>query len=113
MSLPLQTCEDCQTSDENWSYRSLVCMLAYLARNARPNIEYIVYQCARVQCDPRRPHANTMIRIYRYLIYTSDKCLICKPTCDPSEFECYVDADFAGNYTKETCDDPNSVESRT
>ena len=36
-----------------------------------------------------------------------------KPTGDLSEFECYIDADIAGNYTNETCEDPNSIESTT
>ena len=52
-------------------------------------------------------------RIGRYLLGTKDKGLRFKPSDDLSHFECYVDADFAGNYTSETCEDPNSVKSRT
>ena len=88
-------------------------MLTYLARNTRPDIEYAVHQCARFQCDPREPHANAIKRIGRYLIATKDKGISFKPTGDLSHFECFVDADFAGAYTKETCEDPNSVKSRT
>ena len=88
-------------------------MLTYLARNTRPDIEYDVHQCARFQVNPRKPHAAAIKRIGRYLIGTRDKGLVFKPTGDLSEFECYVDADFAGNYTTENNEDPNSVKSRT
>ena len=88
-------------------------MLTYLARNTRPDLEYAVHQCARFQCDPREPHANAIKRIGRYLIGTKDKGVSFTPSKDLSHFECFVDADFAGNYTTETCEDPNSVKSRT
>jgi len=54
----------------------------------------------------REPHANVIKRIGRYLIATKDKCIRFKPTCDLSHFESFVDADFAGAYVKETCEDP-------
>ena len=88
-------------------------MLNYLARNTRPDIEYAVHQCARFQSDPRKPHGNAIKRIGRYLLGTRTKGIIFKPTKDLSKFECFVDADFAGNYSKETCEDENSVKSRT
>ena len=89
------------------------CMLTYLARNTRPDPEYAVHQYVRFQSDPREPHANAIKRIGRYLLGTKDKGISFKPTTDLSQFECYVDADFAGNYTSDTCEDPNSVKSRT
>ena len=113
VSPPLNKHKDSKPFNEEWSYRSLIGMLTYLARNTRPDIEYAVHQCARFQCDPRLPHANAIKRIGRYLIGTRDKGLTFKPSNDLSHFECYVDADFAGNYTAETCEDPNSVKSRT
>ena len=88
-------------------------MLTYLARNTRPDIEYAVHQCSRFQCEPRKPHGNAIKRIGRYLLGTKDKGLSFKPSNHLSHFECYVDADFADNYTSETCEDPNSVKSRT
>ena len=88
-------------------------MLTYLAKNTRLDIEYAVHQCARFQCDARKPHANSIKRIGRYLIGTRDKGLFFKPTKYLTHFECYVDAEFAGNYTKETCEDLNSVKLRT
>ena len=113
VSPPLQKYEESEPFDEKWSYRSLIGMLTYLARNTRPDIEYAVHQCARFQVNPRKPHAAAIKRIGQYLIGTRDKGLIFKPTGELSEFECYVDADFAGNYTTENNEDPNSVKSRT
>ena len=88
-------------------------MLTYLARNTRPDIEYAVHQCARFQSDPRKAHANAIKRIGRYLIATADKGIIYSPSNDITNLECFVDADFAGNYTAEENDDPNSVKSRS
>ena len=113
VSPPLQKYKESAPFIEKWSYRSLIGMLTYLARNTRPDLEYAVHQCARFQSDPREPHANAIKRIGRYLLGTKDKGISFKPTTDLSQFECYVDADFAGNYTSDTCEDPNSVKSRT
>ena len=88
-------------------------MLTYFERNTIPDIEYTVHQCARFQCDPRKPHGNTINRIGRYLLGKKDKGSSFKPSNDLSHFDCYVDADFAGNYTSDTCEDPNSVKSST
>jgi hypothetical protein len=113
VSPPLQKHKESEPFNEKWSYRSFIGMLTYLARNTRPDIEYDVHQCARFQCNPRKPHADAIKHIGRYLIGTRDKSLIFKSTGDLSKFECYVDADFAGNYTQEYCEDSNSVKSRT
>jgi hypothetical protein len=72
-SPPLQNYGDFEAFNENWSYRSLIGMLTYLARNTRPDIEYVVHQCARFQCDPRKPYTNAIKRIDRYLIVTRIK----------------------------------------
>ena len=47
--------------------RLIKCMLTYLARNTRPDPEYAVHQCVRFQSDPRKPHANVIKRIGRYI----------------------------------------------
>ena len=52
LSPPLHTHEEVALFNEKWSYRLLICMLSYLARNTHPNISYIVHQCARYQYDP-------------------------------------------------------------
>ena len=78
VSPPLQKYEESEPFDEKWSYRSLIGMLTYLARNTRPDIEYAVHQCARFQVNPRKPHTAAIKRIGRYLIGTRDKGLIFK-----------------------------------
>ena len=87
---------------EKWSYRSLICMLTYLARNTFPNFEYVVHQYDRFQCNPRELCANAIKRIGRYLSGTKDKDISFKPTKNLSHFECYVDVTFDGNYTSQT-----------
>ena len=91
---PLQKYEESAPFKNKWSYRSLVCMLTYLARNTRQDLKYAVYQCARFQCNSRELHVNAIKRIGGYLIGTKDKGISFKLTKDVSHFECYVDASF-------------------
>ncbi|GFH59556.1 hypothetical protein CTEN210_16032 [Chaetoceros tenuissimus] len=82
--------------------------------NTRPDIEYAVHTCARFQLDPKRSHENAVKRIGRCLLGTQDKGIIFKPDINKlGQLECFVDADFAGNYTKEQSHDLNSVRSKT
>ena len=114
VSPPLHAHENGAPRDEKWSYRSAIGMLSYISRNTRPDIEYAVHQCARFQMNPKRAHERAVKRIGRYLIGTRDKGITFKP--DPAaldHLECFVDADFAGNYCKEIQHDPVSVKSRT
>ncbi len=116
VSPPLHSYKNVENTEreEKWNYRSLIGMLTYLARNTRPDIEYAVHQCARFQIDPRRPHERAIKRIGRYLLGTIDKGLIFKPDENQmSDIQCYVDADFAGNYSKDTANEADSVKSRT
>ena len=41
---------------ENWDYRSIVGMMLYLAGSTRPDIAYVVHQCARFSHSPKRSH---------------------------------------------------------
>ena len=114
VSPPLHSDKDGKPRNMKWSYRSAIGMLLYLSRNTRPDIEYAVHTCARFQLDPKQSHENAVKRIGRYLLGTRTKGIIFKPDINKlGELECFVDADFAGNYTKEHSDDPNSVKSRT
>ena len=97
---------------ESWEYASVVGMLMYLANNTRPDIAYATHQCARFTHKPRASHALAIKRIVRYLIGTKDKGLILEPSKDIM-VDCYVDADFAGLYNIEDCQDPISAKSRT
>jgi len=44
-------------------------------------------------------HEQGVKRVYRYLAGTLDKGLVLQPDLTKG-FECYVDADWAGNYNK-------------
>lgn len=113
-SPPLHAYLDGAARTEKWNYRSVIGMLIYLAKNTRPDIEYAVHQCARFQLNPKKAHENAVKRIGRYLLGTRDKGITFTPKLDKiNTLECYVDADFAGNYSKETSQDPDSVKSRT
>ena len=97
---------------QSWKYRSAIGMLNYLAASTRPDCLFAVHQCARFSNDPKLSHERAVKRIVRYLKKTRDKRIILTP--DKSKgIQCFVDADFAGGYSKETSEDPVSVFSRT
>jgi hypothetical protein len=52
---------------ENWEYRSIVGMMLYLAGSTRPDIAYVVHQCARFSHNPKRSHEIGVKHIARYL----------------------------------------------
>ena len=114
VSPPLHAHKNGAPREKTWNYRSVIGMLTYISRNTRPDIEYAVHQCARFQIDPKKAHENAVTRIVRYLLGTRDKGIHFKPDLTQMEtLQCYVDADFAGNYSKEINQEPNSCKSRT
>ena len=108
----LQTSTEDKPRAQKWHYRSAVGCLSYLQAMVRPDITMAVQQCARYNNAPMRSHEEAVKRICRYLLKTKDRGLILKP--DKSKgLECYVDADFAGAWSKHSSHDPKSVHSRT
>jgi hypothetical protein len=97
---------------KEWNYRSVIGALMYLMAMTRPELAYAVHQCSRFSQDPRRSHEQAVMRICRYLKSTQDKGLILNPDLSKG-FECYVDADWAGNWHKDYADDPSTALSRT
>ena len=89
---------------EQWSYSSVVGMLLYLAANSHPEIAYAVHQCARFTHNPKASHGAAVKRICRYLEGTKTKGL--QLTVD-----CFVDADFTGQWNVENPEDPLCVKS--
>ena len=87
-------------------------MLNYLAACTRPDCLYAVHQCARFSANPNLCHERAVKRIVCYLKGTMDKGIIFKPDKEKG-IKCYVNADFAGGFTRSTSDDPISVFSRT
>jgi hypothetical protein len=70
-----------------------------------------VHQCARYMSQPMRIHGEVLKRIGRYLLGTRDKGFIVRPDVQKS-FECYVDADYCGNWDPFHSEDPNSSKSQ-
>ena len=93
-------------------YRSVIGQLSYLAATTRPEIQFAVHQCARFSQDPKMVHEKAVKRIVRYLKRTPDKGLIL--SVDKTKgIECYVDADFAGGFSKTNATNPRDCLSRT
>ena len=100
-------------NDKPFHYRSMIGKLNFLDKGSRPELSYAVHQCARFSSDPRQTHADAIQHICRYLKGTRDKGIIMKP--DPKQsFKVHVDADFVGNYNKNTSiEDISTSKSRT
>ena len=97
---------------ETLSYRTVIGMLMFLSANTRPSIAFAVHQAARFSHSPRASHALAVKRILCYLKRTQDKGFYLRPNSSHT-VDCYVDADFAGNFSAELPDNPESVKSRT
>jgi hypothetical protein len=96
----------------DWNYRSIVGQLNYLTGSSRGELAFAVHQCARFAADPKRQHEKALLKILRYLKGTPNGGLIITPR-KALGLECYVDADFAGGWCKDTSHDPASVLSRS
>ena len=97
----------------DFHYRSVIGKLNFLEKSTCPNISISVHQCARFSENPRKSYAEAVKRLGRYLLHTRDKGLIIRPS-NLWQFDCWVDADFAGNWRK--CDahvDPMTSKSRS
>jgi hypothetical protein len=97
---------------EDWHYRSVIGKLNFIEKSTRPDIAYAVHQCARFSNDPKLSHENAVKRIVKYLITTKDQGIYLQP--DKHSFDCWVDADFVGNWDRVNDDiDPSTAKSRT
>ncbi len=112
ISTPLFKHEDSPPFDNSFNYRSALGMLQYIGSNTHPECAYAINACARYCINPRQAHGNALKKIGRYLKGTLDQGLIIDPK-GPLSLDCWVDADFAGNYTAKENDDPSTVRSRT
>jgi hypothetical protein len=97
---------------ETWNYRTVIGMLMFISANTRPDLAFAVHQAARFSHSPRNSHAIAVKRILRYLQRTRDKGFSLRPSSS-HQVDCYVDADFAGNFGTEHPSNPDSVKSRT
>jgi hypothetical protein len=106
-----------KTFQEEWEYASVVGMLMFLV-NTRPDIQFVVHQCARFTHSPKHSHMLAVKRIVKYLKHTQEDGKDRGLTFDIGgneipKIECYVDADFAGLWNVENNEDPVSSRSRT
>jgi hypothetical protein len=108
----LQRGEDNLPQENAWNHRMLVGMLTYLSASSRPDISYAKHQCDRFSVDPKRSHKLAIKRIVWYLKGTNTKGYVLSPSKDRN-LDCFVDANFTGNWMKETSHDPASMKSRT
>jgi hypothetical protein len=100
-----------ESFDGHFDYRSVIGKMLYLEKSTRPDIAYAVHQCARFASDPKEEHGKAVKWLGRYLLETRDKGTILKP--GKQSFDCYVDADFCGNWRSDQSDDPSTARSRT
>eukprot|EP00804_Cyclotella_cryptica_P016937 CCRYP_001885-RA/>CCRYP_001885-RA protein AED:0.28 eAED:0.34 QI:0/-1/0/1/-1/0/1/0/176 len=74
---------------------------------------YAVHQVAKYSTDPRQEHGKAIVHIVKYLKATRYTGL-CFKTDASKGFQCYCDADFAGNWNKEFVEtDPSTAKSRS
>jgi hypothetical protein len=106
---------DAEAMEDDFHYRSVIGKANFLEKSTRPDIAVAVHQCARFSSEPKQSHADAVRYVGRYLQGTQDEGLILDPTNDKS-FECWVDADFLGQYVKGAKDlalDSMTAKSRT
>ena len=97
--------------DNSFNYRSIIGKLGYLEKGSRPDIAYIVHQCARFSTSPRVQHTRAIRWLGRYLKATKHHGMILRP--DKSKgLELFVDADFAGNWDPVDTKNPDTARSR-
>ena len=97
--------------DRSFDYRSILGKLGYLERGSRPEIAYIVHQCARFSISPKLEHSKAIRWLAQYLHSTRDKGMIFHPDTSKG-LELFVDADFAGNWDPEETQDIDTARSR-
>ena len=97
---------------QTWNYCGVLGGLSYLQSMVRPDITFVVQQCARFANDPKRMHEEALKHICHYLLRTKDQGLIYHPDRKRG-LECYVDADWAGSWHQDQSHDPLGAFSRT
>ena len=74
----------------------------YLEKSSScPDIAYAVHQCTRFCQHPKEEHIKAIIHLARYLQATKDQGIVLSPK-EGKSFEFWVDANFTGNWNKQT-----------
>ena len=112
ISTPLFAHHDSPLHNGSFNYRSALGMLMYLTNNTRPECAYAVNVCAQYSVEPRQAHAEAVRRVCRYLKGTLLEGLYVKPATSKLSLDCFVDADYAGQWNLPEATDPATVKSR-
>ena len=83
-------------------------LLLYLGANSHPEIAYAFHQCAHFRHPPKDSHAKAVKHILCYLNQTKDKGIILHPS-KQLIVDCFMDADFAGQWNSEDPHDPLEI----
>ena len=94
---------DAEVMADDFHYQSVVGKTNFLEKSTRPDIAVATHQCARFSSEPKQSHADALRYIGRYLQGTKDEGIYLDPE-DGKSFECWVDADFLGQYVKDAPD---------
>ena len=87
--------------------------MLYLAGSTRPDISYVVHQCAQFSHNPRHYHEVGLKHIAQYLQGTKDKGMILNLNSKNLKLDLFADADFAGLFAAEDKHNPLGVKSWT
>ncbi|KAL7484860.1 hypothetical protein ACHAW6_010466, partial [Cyclotella cf. meneghiniana] len=99
--------------NQDWSYRSVVGKLNFLAQTSRPNILYATHMVAKYASSPRKEHGKAILYIVWYLIKNHNLGLHFKPDSSKG-FYCYADVDFSGEWNRDFAEtDPSTAKSRS
>ena len=91
--------KESQTFDNSLHYTSVIGKLNYLEKSCRPDITYIVHQCARFSTDPRKDPVNSLRWLGKYLKDNINEGTTLHPEKGRG-LEVWVDAEFAGNWKR-------------
>jgi hypothetical protein len=106
---------DAEAMNDEFHYRSVIGKANFLEKSTRPDIAVAVHSCARFSSEPKQSHADAVRYFGRYLQGTKDEGIYLDPD-NKKSFECWVDADFLGQYVPGATDmhlDKMTAKSRT
>ena len=86
-------------------------MLTYLQGTSPPDISMAVHEAARFTICPKLIHERAVYRIGKYLQGAANKGIMFKPNKDG--LECFVNADFAGDWNQADSNNAEAVMSCT
>ena len=83
----------------------------YLESSCRPDIAYIVHQCAKFSTDTIREHGQALIWLVKYLKENVNEGTTLQPEKGRG-LEVWVDEDFSGNWNRSEIEDRDTARSR-